>query len=140
MRSSIVSAVVQGEQLPGPDRAWERTVALAGRAAGSGARLIAFPVTWLPGYPAWRDGRGDASGVRAVDTPAGRVGGLICWEHWMPLARQAMHESGEDVHVAAWPAVKEMNHVASRQYAFEGRCFVLAAGSVMRAGALPHDL
>jgi nitrilase len=45
-------------------------------------------------------GAGDANGLRAVDTPVGRVGGLICWEHWMPLARQALHDSGEDVHVA----------------------------------------
>jgi nitrilase len=75
-----------------------------------------------------------------VETPAGRVGGLVCWEHWMPLARQAMHESGEDIHAALWPTVHEMHQVASRQYAFEGRCFVLAAGSVMRASALPAGL
>jgi predicted amidohydrolase len=85
-------------------------------------------------------GTGDGSGVRAVDTPAGRVGGLICWEHWMPLARQAMHESGEDIHVAVWPTVKEMNLIACRQYAFEGRCWVLAAGSLLRASALPPGL
>ncbi len=85
-------------------------------------------------------GAGDAHGVGAVDTPAGRVGGLICWEHWMPLARQALHESAEDVHVAAWPAVKEMNLVASRHYAFEGRCFVIASGALMRASALPPQL
>jgi predicted amidohydrolase len=83
-------------------------------------------------------GPGDARGVRAVDTPAGRVGGLICWEHWMPLARQALHESGEDVHAAVWPTVKEMNHVACRQHAFEGRCFVVATGSLLRAAALPE--
>lgn len=58
----------------------------------------------------------------------------------MPLARHAMHESGEDVHVALWPTVHEMHQVASRQYAFEGRCFVLAVGSVMRASALPPEL
>jgi predicted amidohydrolase len=58
----------------------------------------------------------------------------------MPLARHAMHESGEDVHVALWPTVHEMHQVASRQYAFEGRCYVLAAGSVMRASALPPEL
>lgn len=81
-------------------------------------------------------GPGDAEGLRAVETPAGRVGGLVCWEHWMPLARQALHESGEDVHVAVWPTAHEMHQVASRQYAFEGRCFVLAAGSLMRASAL----
>jgi predicted amidohydrolase len=85
-------------------------------------------------------GPGDANGLRAVQTPAGRVGGLICWEHWMPLARQAMHESGEDIHVAAWPTVHEMHQVASRQYAFEGRCFVLACGSLQRASALPREL
>ena len=85
-------------------------------------------------------GPGDAHGLRAVATAAGRVGGLICWEHWMPLARQAMHESGEDIHVAAWPTAHEMHQVASRQYAFEGRCFVLAAGSLMRASALPAEL
>jgi nitrilase len=39
-------------------------------------------------------GPGDTAGLRAVDTPVGRVGGLICWEHWMPLARYALHESG----------------------------------------------
>ena len=89
-------------------------------------------------------GPGDGNGVRAVDvpTPNGslRVGGLVCWEHWMPLARQALHESGEDVHVAAWPTVKEMLQVASRHYAFEGRCYVLAAGSLLRASALPREL
>src|ERR1044071_8770793 len=85
-------------------------------------------------------GPGDAAGLRAVDTPVGRVGGLICWEHWMPLARQALHNSGEDIHVAAWPTVKEMLQIASRHYAFEGRCYVLAAGSLMRASALPAAL
>ena len=58
----------------------------------------------------------------------------------MPLARQALHESGEDIHVALWPTVHEAHQLASRQYAFEGRCFVLAAGSVMRASALPPEL
>lgn len=85
-------------------------------------------------------GPGDAEGLRAVDTPAGRVGALVCWEHWMPLARQALHESGEDVHVALWPTAHELLQVASRHYAFEGRCFVLAAGSLMRARALPPEL
>ena len=58
----------------------------------------------------------------------------------MPLARQALHDAGEDIHVALWPTVHEMHQVASRQYAFEGRCFVLAAGSVMRASAMPAEL
>jgi len=89
-------------------------------------------------------GPGDADGIRAVDVPVhsghARVGGLVCWEHWMPLARQALHNAGEDIHVAAWPTVKDMLQIASRHYAFEGRCFVLAAGSLMRASALPREL
>ncbi len=48
----------------------------------------------------------------------------------MPLARAAMHNLGEDVHVAAWPTVRESHAIASRHYAMEGRCFVLAAGLV----------
>jgi predicted amidohydrolase len=48
----------------------------------------------------------------------------------MPLARAAMHNLGEDVHVAAWPTVRESHQIASRHYAMEGRCFVLAAGLV----------
>ena len=89
-------------------------------------------------------GAGDAEGLRSAILPvqgsSARLGALVCWEHWMPLARQALHEAGEDIHVALWPTVHEMHQVASRQYAFEGRCFVLAAGSMMRASALPPDL
>lgn len=85
-------------------------------------------------------GQGDATGLAAVETSAGRVGGLVCWEHWMPLARQALHDSGEDIHVAVWPTAHEMLQVASRHYAFEGRCFVIAAASLMRMDALPPEL
>lgn len=85
-------------------------------------------------------GLGDGGGLHAVDTAVGRVGGLICWEHWMPLARQAMHDSGELVHVALWPTVHEVAQLASRHYAFEGRCFVLAAGQLLRAADLPTEL
>ena len=85
-------------------------------------------------------GPGDGHGLRAVDTAAGRLGGLVCWEHWMPLARQALHEQAEQIHVALWPTVKPMSLVASRHYAFEGRCFVLAAGSLLSAQALPSSL
>lgn len=232
MRRTL-AAVVQGESDGEFSRALERTADLAADAARLGARLIAFPETWIPGYPVWLDvcrdvalwdhapakelhahyaahsvnvagdegqrlasiarqlgvtlvvgvserveagpgrgtlynalltygadgsllnhhrklmpthsermvwGAGDAAGLRAVDTPEGRIGGLVCWEHWMPLARQALHESGEDVHVAAWPTAHERNQMASRHYAFEGRCFVLVACSLLRASALPPGL
>ena len=85
-------------------------------------------------------GAGDGAGVQAVDTSLGRVGGLVCWEHWMPMARQAMHASSEQIHIAAWPTVKDILQVASRHYAHEGRTFVLAAGSVLQAKNLPQQL
>ena len=85
-------------------------------------------------------GHGDGKGLASVQTDFGKVSGLICWEHWMPLTRQAMHNSGEDIHVAVWPKVHEMHQVASRQYAFEGRCFVLAAGQILRKKDLPDFL
>ena len=227
------AAIIQDEVAPDLDAGIERTRALTRKAAQDGAQLIAFPETWLPGYPAWLDvcrdaalwdhppvkdayarmarnsvvvagesgqalggiaresgvtlvvgavervesgpgrgtlynvlltftpngelanhhrklmptftermvwGTGDTNGLTAIDTPAGRVGGMICWEHWMPLARQAMHDSGEDVHVAVWPTVHELHQVASRHYAFEGRCFVLAAGSLLKTSALPRGM
>lgn len=83
---------------------------------------------------------GDGSDLRATSTSSGRIGSLICWEHWMPLARQALHDSGEDIHVAAWPTVKEILQLATRHYAFEARCFVLGVGSILRAGDLPQEL
>ena len=85
-------------------------------------------------------GPGDGAGLAVAETTAGRVGGLICWEHWMPLARQAMHLAGEQIHIAVYPTVHEMHQIASRQYAFEGRCFVLAVGLIMRADELPAEL
>lgn len=231
--STVRAAVVQAEPAASLAEGLARLDALTGDAARQGARLVVFPETWLPGYPAWLDvcrdaalwdhapvkaayaryaansvdvagadgaalsavarrhgvtlvvgvservgagpgrgtlynallvyapdgglrthhrklvptytermvwGPGDADGLRAAETPAGRVGGLVCWEHWMPLARQALHDEGEDLHAALWPTVHERHQLASRHYAFEGRCFVLAAGSLMRAAALPPEL
>ena len=85
-------------------------------------------------------GHGDGAGLQSCETSVGKLSGLICWEHWMPLSRQALHDSGEDIHVAVWPKVHEMHQVASRQYAFEGRCFVLAAGQILRKKDLPDGL
>ena len=108
---------------------------------GPDGRLLNHHRKLVPTYTerlVW--GPGDADGLRTVAAGAARLGALVCWEHWMPLARQALHEAGEDVHVALWPTVHELHQVASRQYAFEGRCYVLAAGSLMRAAALPAEL
>jgi predicted amidohydrolase len=85
-------------------------------------------------------GHGNQDGLRVVATPVGRVGGLVCWEHWMPLARQALHDQQEQIHLALWPGVQEMHQVASRHYAFEGRCFVIAVGSLLRRAQMPPEL
>jgi predicted amidohydrolase len=105
--------------------------------------LVNNQLTFRPGLPVldhrklvpthgerliWARGDGSTLGVHQAEW--GRLGTLICWEHWMPLARAAMHNLGEDVHVAAWPTVRESHQIASRHYAMEGRCFVLAAGLV----------
>ena len=84
--------------------------------------------------------RGDGSTLHVFDTPLGRLGGLICWEHWMPLARFAMHAKGEQIHVAAWPDAPENHHLASRHYAFEGRCFVICASTFLTLDMIPPDL
>lgn len=85
-------------------------------------------------------GQGNADGLKAVQSDGVRVGSLVCWEHWMPLTRQALHISGEQIHVAMWPNVHEMLQIASRHYAFEGRTFVLAAGSLMKVSDVPKEL
>jgi nitrilase len=197
-------------------------ISLIGEAAAAGARIVAFPETWVPGYPMWIYGAAawgdeaakrayarllaesvevpspataalseaavshgvevvigvnelaggtlfnsllylrpdgqvlvhrklvpthaermiwgraeDGSGLVVADTPYGGLGGLICWEHWMPLARFAMHAQSERIHVAAWPWGYELAHLASRHYAFEGRAFVLVAGGYMPTSAVP---
>ncbi|MFT6335660.1 MAG: nitrilase [Saprospiraceae bacterium] len=85
-------------------------------------------------------GYGDAQGLRTIATPHGNIGGLICWEHWMPLTWQAMHDEGEDIHFGLCPAVKSSHKLASKHYAFEGRCFVGAMGHLIRKADIPNNL
>ncbi|MGH9823537.1 MAG: carbon-nitrogen hydrolase family protein, partial [Blastocatellia bacterium] len=135
---AVVNITVNERVIDGPGRGTLYNTMLT---FGSDGALLNRHRKLMPTYTerlVW--GQGDGSGLKAVDTSAGRVGGLICWEHWMPLTRQALHCSGEDIHIAAWPWVKDMNLVASRHYAFEGRCFVIACGSILSAGSLPKEL
>jgi predicted amidohydrolase len=204
-----------------------RAAELVAEAAAQGAQVVAFPETWLPGYPVWLDaapgaalwehapakalyrlladnaltldgpalvelralaqrhavhlvmgaherlgatlynallllhadgeqvvirrklkptyterlvwGQGDGSTLGTLALDGGvlgglRLGGMICWEHWMPLLRAAMHAQLETIHVAQWPSVHDLHLLASRHYAFEGQCFVLAAGCVLSRG------
>jgi aliphatic nitrilase len=83
-------------------------------------------------------GEGDGSDLAVHERPdIGRLGALCCWEHLQPLSKYAMYAQNEQVHVAAWPSFSlydpfavalgaEVNNAASRVYAVEGSCFVLA--------------
>lgn len=84
-------------------------------------------------------GRGDGSTLSVFDSSVGRLGGLVCWEHWMPLARYALYAQGEQVHAAVWPSATETFLLACRTMAFEGRLFVVAAASYMTKSMLPSD-
>ena len=106
---------------------------------GADGEIIGYHRKMIPTYTErliW--GRGDGSTLEVFDTPLGRLGGLICWEHWMPLARYTYHSQQEQIHVAQWPTVKTMHQIASRHYAFEGRCAVIAAGTVLHKDDLSH--
>src|SRR5438445_3669971 len=85
-------------------------------------------------------GQGDGSTLTVVDTDFGRVGGLICWENYMPLARQAMYEQGVDIWVApTWDSgetwVATIRHIAK-----EGRVFVVSVNMCMRGTDVPESL
>jgi nitrilase len=78
-------------------------------------------------------GQGDGSGLQAVDSKAGRIGQLACWEHYNPLARYAMMADGEEIHSAMYPGsifgdlFSRQTEVNIRQHALESGCFVICA-------------
>jgi nitrilase len=84
-------------------------------------------------------GRGDGSTLSVFDSSVGRLGGLVCWEHWMPLARYALYAQGEQIHAAVWPSAPETFLLACRTMAFEGRLFVVAAAGYFTKSMLPPD-
>lgn len=84
-------------------------------------------------------GPGDGSGLRAIATDLGRIGGLVCWENYMPLARFSLYESGVEIYVAstaddsdAWQAT--LVHIAR-----ESRAFVISPSHFQRVSAYPDD-
>lgn len=88
-------------------------------------------------------GFGDGSDLDVMETPLGRLGGLICWEHEMTLAKYALYAQGEQVHCAVWPAFSSQNsHIdfGMRQYAFEGACFAVSACGIVTPGSMPEHL
>ncbi len=84
-------------------------------------------------------GQGDGSGLRVVDTPVGRIGGLICWENYMPLARYTLYAQSIDIFLSptwdngdSWQAT--MRHIAT-----EGGCWVLSCATAMQGSDVPDD-
>ena len=85
-------------------------------------------------------GQGDGSDLQSYETLAGLIGGLICWENYMPLARTAMYETGMQI-LAAPTWDKSPNWQSSMQHiAREGRCWVVGCGNLMHTRDLPPDL
>jgi nitrilase len=85
-------------------------------------------------------GMGDGSTLEVHDTPYGRIGGLICWENYMPLARYAMYAKGVDIWTApTWD--NGDNWVATlRHIAREGRVYVIGVGTLLRGSDVPQDV
>jgi len=84
-------------------------------------------------------GFGDGSGLNVVDTPVGRVGTLLCWENYMPLARYALYSQGVEIYVAPTYDSGEdwlgtMQHIAR-----EGRCWVVCSGVAITNSDIPVD-
>lgn len=84
-------------------------------------------------------GFGDATGLKVVDTPVGRVGTLLCWENYMPLARYALYAQGVELYVAptydsgdGW--IGSLQHIAR-----EGRCWVVGSGNLLKGSDIPDD-
>jgi nitrilase len=107
---------------------------------GPGGDLLNLHRKLMPTNPermVW--GFGDASGLKVIDTPAGRIGTLLCWENYMPLARYAMYSQGIEIYIAPtydsgddW--ISSLQHIAR-----EGACWVIGCGNLLRGSDFPDD-
>jgi nitrilase len=84
-------------------------------------------------------GFGDGTGLNVVDTPAGKIGTLLCWENYMPLARYSLYSQGVEIYIAptydsgeGW--LGTMQHIAR-----EGRCWVICSGVALTNSDIPED-
>ena len=85
-------------------------------------------------------GEGDGSTLTVVETEFGKVGGLICWENYMPLARMAMYGKGVDIYLAPTADARDTWQATLRHIACEGRCFVLGCNQFVTRAMYPPDL
>ena len=84
-------------------------------------------------------GMGDGSTLRVVDTGQGRIGGLICWENFMPLARFHLYAQGLDVWLAPTLAAGDFWVRAMQHIAVENRMYVVAVNPVLHVDQIPAD-
>lgn len=87
-------------------------------------------LTWAPG---------DGHGLQVHSLKSFTVGGLNCWENWMPLARTALYGLGENLHIAVWPGSDHNTRDITRFIARESRSFVLSVSSLMRKSDFPDS-
>jgi nitrilase len=85
-------------------------------------------------------GLGDGKGLETVATGFGKVGGLICWENLMPLARAALYQDGVEIYLAPTADDSDEWHDSMRHIARESRAFVLSCCVFQRASSYPHDI
>lgn len=85
-------------------------------------------------------GEGDGSSLRTYATPWGQLGGLICWENYMPLARMALYQQGIALYLAPTADQREGWQASMRHIALEGRCFVLSCNQFVHRDMYPPDL
>ncbi len=84
-------------------------------------------------------GAGDGHGLRAHAVGDLVVGGLNCWENWVPTVRHALYAQGVSLHVAGWPGSVGLTRDITRFIAMEGRCYVLSAGALLPRSAVPDS-
>jgi nitrilase len=85
-------------------------------------------------------GEGDGSTLPVFETEFGKVGGLICWENYMPLARMAMYSKGVEIYLAPTADPRDSWQATLRHIACEGRCFVLGCNQFVKKDMYPNDL
>lgn len=83
--------------------------------------------------------QGDGHGLQVHDLQAFRVGGLNCYENWMPLVRSALYAQGEDLHISVWPGGLHNTHDLTSFIAKESRGYVVAVSGLMRPSDFPAD-
>ncbi|WP_302053213.1 carbon-nitrogen hydrolase family protein [Bacillus sp. FJAT-29790] len=85
-------------------------------------------------------GEGDGSTLPVFDTPYGKIGSLICWENYMPLARAAMYAKGVQIYIAPTADARDTWFATVRHIAAEGRCFVLSCNQYSTKDMYPEEI